>query len=119
MLPTSSTSLPTTHHFQPSFQPQANIAHNNHPRLVRKITRATDEKVKGNNEDKDFIGSQYNTQQGYHSGKPQHKKKNMVVGKKGKKEEKEEWVIDGDDEDPSQYFAKDYAHVGKRRPIHN
>ncbi|KAL4396183.1 hypothetical protein HN51_000707 [Arachis hypogaea] len=110
MLPHSSASFPSTTQFQPSFQHQANNAHSNHPRLVRKLIRATE---KGHNEDRDFIASQYNKQKGYLSGKVQHRKKNMVAGKKETKEEK----YDG--EDPSQYFAKDYSHVGGRRPIHN
>ena len=38
----------------------------------------------------------------------------MVHG--GSKGTRQEWV---DEEDPSQYFAKDYADVGRRRPIHN
>ncbi|XP_052112027.1 uncharacterized protein LOC127744948 isoform X2 [Arachis duranensis] len=42
MLPHSSASFPSTTQFQPSFQHQANNAHSNHPRLVRKLIRATE-----------------------------------------------------------------------------
>ncbi|KAG5062893.1 hypothetical protein AAZX31_02G115700 [Glycine max] len=47
------------------------------------------------------------------AGKQYHRKQNMVLGKKGTRQE---WM---EVDDPSQYFTMDYTRVRRRRPIHN
>ncbi|CAJ1931817.1 unnamed protein product [Sphenostylis stenocarpa] len=80
------------------------------PAVPRKL-RFT-EKVKEDEEARD-LGSHKQDNSFTAAGKQYHRKQNMVLGKKGTKQE---WM---EVDDPSQYLTIDYTRVRRRRPIHN
>ncbi|KAG4403241.1 hypothetical protein AAZX31_01G060200 [Glycine max] len=115
LIPTSSSQI----QLEPSLQLEdgntgavvnTNLQLSDLPTIPRKL-RFT-EKVKEVDEARD-LASNKQQEGSFASGKQYHRKQNMVLGKKGTRQE---WM---EVDDPSQYFTVDYTRVRRRRPIHN
>ncbi|CAL0318172.1 unnamed protein product [Lupinus luteus] len=74
-------------------------------------------KLSFNKKDQEYAGvgdlASHKQKDSLPAGKQYHKKQNMMVGRKGTKQE---WLKE---DNPSKYFTMDYPIVRRKRPIHN
>ncbi|RDX91790.1 hypothetical protein CR513_26174, partial [Mucuna pruriens] len=110
--------LPTCSSSQIQLQPSLNLEGAVNTNLQLSLTTVPrklrfTEKVKEDDEARDLAS--YKQENSFAAGKQYHRKQNMVLGKKGTRQE---WM-EVDVDDPSQYFTMDYTRVRRRRPIHN